>query len=102
MSSSSPTTTSILNELETAPAFSFRVKVYNLEPVGSWIDKGTGHVGCNYIHELQGPALVVYSENDPSAILIQSKIQVDDIYERQGGRFVSMSRSLNGLTYQLR
>ena len=32
----------------------------------AWDDKGTGHVSCAYVDQLQGMALVVRSEDDDS------------------------------------
>lgn len=62
----------------------WRVKLYRLEVEGSWIDQGTGFVECKYIPEIRAPALIVLNEAG-DRFLLQSKIQCDDIYERQGG-----------------
>ena len=34
----------------------------------AWDDKGTGHVSCAYVDQLQGMALVVRSEDDDSKL----------------------------------
>ncbi len=63
----------------------WRVKLYELEPEGAWVDKGTGFVICCILPSLGCPALVVTSEESDDKILLQSKIQSEDNYEQQGG-----------------
>lgn len=63
----------------------YRVKLYELEQSGSWVDRGVGHVTVMMVAALQGPALCIVSE-ETGAFLLQSKIQSDDLYERQGGK----------------
>jgi protein phosphatase-4 regulatory subunit 3 len=65
----------------------WRVKLYQLAKEGAWIDHGTGHVSCKYVQSLGGLAIVVINENDNSTLL-QSRVQHEDIYERQGGRLL--------------
>lgn len=64
----------------------WRVKLYQLESEGSWLDQGTGFVECKYIPNIQAPALIVQNEDD-GMLLLQAKIQCEDIYERQGGTY---------------
>jgi hypothetical protein len=66
----------------------YRVKLYQLEADGAWVDIGTGNLICSYVEELKAPALILTSEDDPQHVLLMSKIQLDDIYERQGGKLM--------------
>lgn len=61
----------------------WRVKLYQLESEGTWLDQGTGYVTCKNLPNLGGTAVVVMREDD-SSLLLQSKILQDDVYERQG------------------
>lgn len=70
----------------------WRIKLYELEDQGAWIDKGTGFVHCKVVNELGGPALVIRSEENDGVIFFQSKIQTDDVYEIQGGMQVAQYR----------
>lgn len=63
----------------------WRIKLYELEEQGAWIDKGTGFVHCKVVSELGGPALVIRSEENDGVIFFKSKIYTDDVYEVQGG-----------------
>ena len=63
----------------------WRIKLYELEEQGAWIDKGTGFVHCKVVNELGGPALVIRSEENDGVIFFKSKIYTDDVYEVQGG-----------------
>lgn len=65
----------------------WRVKLYELEPEGAWVDKGTGYVACRIAPTLNCPALVVTSEDDEEVILLESKLRSNDTYEQQGGSF---------------
>lgn len=62
----------------------WRVKLYQLESEGAWQDQGTGVVHCKSVATL-GPAICVSKEDNDDSYFLQSKIQCDDIYERQGG-----------------
>jgi len=66
----------------------WRIKLYELEDEGSWIDKGTGFVHCKVVGELGGPALVIRSEENDGVIFFQSKVQEDDVYEIQGDNII--------------
>lgn len=70
----------------------WRVKLYELESSGSWIDRGVGHVRVDLLPAVQPqathshvPSLCIISEENGS-YLLQSKIQSDDLYEKQGGK----------------
>ena len=69
----------------TSNNINMRVKLYQLESEGSWLDRGTGHVICKYVSSIEAPALIMYNEDDIDNVIIQSRIQLEDIYERQGG-----------------
>ena len=64
----------------------WRIKLYELEEEGAWIDKGTGFVHVKYVTELGCPALVIRSEENDGVIFFQSKVNTEDIYEIQGGK----------------
>jgi len=60
---------------------SWRVKLYQLEAEGVWQDLGTGDVCCS---SEEGYPMVVVWHEDKQRTLLKSKVQSDDIYERQG------------------
>eukprot|EP01031_Cornospumella_fuschlensis_P047005 gene47005-57562_t len=67
---------------------SWRAKLYELESTGSWLDQGTGFV----LSELQlrgdEPCLVMLSEEDENKTLLTSRIQSDEMYEKQGENLI--------------
>lgn len=63
----------------------WRVKLYELEQSGTWVDLGVGYVVVQVVIELGGPALCVVSEAERDKYLLVSKIQSEDLYEKQGG-----------------
>jgi protein phosphatase 4 regulatory subunit 3 len=75
--------------------YGWRVKLYQLESegAGAWQDQGTGNVICKSV--LSGPAIVVMneSEDEEYAPLLQSKIQIEDVYERQGESIIMWRES---------
>ena len=73
------------------PASEWRIKLYELEEQGAWIDKGTGFVQCKVVPTVGGPALVIRNEANDGEVFFQSKIQVDDVYEIQGGENKSIA-----------
>lgn len=108
----------------------FRVKLYALTTEGSWKDRGTGTIECAYVPSLGAPALVVTEDGDDSSmnndhthpidenksieesttpssdhkkpnILIQSKIQCEDIYERQGESIIMWREASLDIDYAL-
>ncbi|CAM9777008.1 unnamed protein product, partial [Ectocarpus fasciculatus] len=62
---------------------SCRVKLYQLESEGNWLDQGTGFVSCSHLQSTEGPSMTICREDD-DLVLLQSKIVLDDVYERQG------------------
>ena len=66
----------------------WRIKLYELETTGAWLDKGTGYVTCKQIEELGGPALQIVSEDAPGLVFFRSKIQSEDVYELQGENII--------------
>lgn len=63
----------------------WRVKLYELESSGNWIDLGVGYVAVQLVSELAGPALCIASEAEKGKYILVSKIQSEDLYEKQGG-----------------
>ena len=59
-----------------------KVKVYRLNTDGGWLDLGTGYANCHIRDEI--PYLIVMTEALPSTLLLESKIRIEDVYERQG------------------
>lgn len=75
--------------------YGWRVKLYQLESegAGAWQDQGTGNVICKSV--LSGPAIVVMNESEDEEFppLLQSKIQLEDVYERQGESIIMWRES---------
>ena len=77
--------------MATAPAHTsvvgngWRVKLYELEADGAWVDKGTGYVACRILPRLGCPGLMVTNEENPNEMLLKSRIRFDENYELQGG-----------------
>lgn len=82
----------------------FLIKLYILND-GAWSDQGTGYVQCVYEtdklkdngnhSEVSAPALVVMKDECPNLELLCTRIQLEDIYERQGGRFLLIQWIMN-------
>ena len=72
----------------------WRVKLYELESTGNWIDLGVGHVQVQNVTELGGPALCIASEAERGKYILVSKIQSEDLYEKQGGTWSRLLRSV--------
>jgi hypothetical protein len=66
----------------------WRVKLYELEQSGTWVDHGIGFAYIQLLSTFSGPALSVVSESNHDQHLLQSKIQSEDLYEKQGGIFL--------------
>ena len=64
----------------------WRVKLYELENSGNWVDHGIGFSYIQLSSSLEGPVLAVISEKNSEEFLLQSKIHSEDFYEKQGGR----------------
>ncbi|KAJ3322231.1 Platinum sensitivity protein [Boothiomyces sp. JEL0866] len=59
-----------------------RVKVYEMTDTGTWIDKGTGHVECKYIDQVESYCIIVRSETDGSCVM-NSKVQLSEYVRQQ-------------------
>ena len=59
----------------------WRVKLYQLETGGAWLDQGTG--SATYRNSEGGPMIVVMNMDNTEALL-ESKIKSEDVYEKQG------------------
>ena len=77
--------------LEEGVSSGWRVKLYELETTGNWIDLGVGYVVVQIVTELGGPALCIVSEQEKDKYILVSKIQSEDLYEKQGGNVVHFS-----------
>ena len=68
----------------------WRVKLYQLEMGGIWNDQGTGFVSCEQIicdDTSDAPSYADYlmvKKEENNVVLLQSSIQYEDAYERQG------------------
>eukprot|EP01038_Epipyxis_sp_PR26KG_P008950 gene8950-12067_t len=71
--------------------YGWRVKLYELEKSGAWIDKGTGYViavpAQDPSHPSDGPCMYVTNEVTQE-ILLKSKIRMEDVYEKQGENII--------------
>ena len=63
----------------------WRVKLYQLKEGNGWDDQGTGYLECVFLTTIRAPAFIIRKEDDPS-VVFESKIQCEDVYERQGGQ----------------
>ena len=68
----------------------WRVKLYELEAEGAWVDKGTGYAACRILSGVNAPGLVVTNEEKPHDVLLRSRIRFDENYELQGGELMSL------------
>ncbi|GAX85578.1 hypothetical protein CEUSTIGMA_g12993.t1 [Chlamydomonas eustigma] len=62
----------------------WRAKVYKLNGEGSWIDRGTGMICCDWLEQAGSHGLVVISEEEENKTLLVHKISKEDIYQRSG------------------
>ncbi|EOD38981.1 hypothetical protein EMIHUDRAFT_223819 [Emiliania huxleyi CCMP1516] len=69
-----------------------RAKVYCLNSNGQWDDRGTGHAAVQYSPEDEAAFVVVVSEDDGSQVLLQARVHMEDIYQRQQGAALSCRR----------
>ena len=67
------------------PEARHRAKVYCLNEDGQWDDRGTGHAAVQYLPAEEAAFIVVLSEEDGSSHLLQARVLMDDIYQRQQG-----------------
>lgn len=62
----------------------WRVKLYELEASGTWIDLGVGYVSIREVNDLKGRALCIMNESDRGRPILISKLLTEDLYEKQG------------------
>ena len=67
------------------PEARHRAKVYCLNEDGQWDDRGTGHAAVQYLPAEEAAFIVVLSEDDCASHLLQARVLMDDIYQRQQG-----------------
>ena len=60
-----------------------RTKVYLLNDDGQWDDRGTGHAEIQYMPAEDAAFIIVMSEENAETSLLQTKIHMQDIYQRQ-------------------
>lgn len=63
----------------------WRVKLYQLDSAGAWLDRGTGSVSCS---TAESDSYLILVDEDDGSILLQSKIAFDDRYERQNENII--------------
>jgi len=78
-----------------------RAKVYCLNSNGQWDDRGTGHAAVQYSPEDEAAFVVVVSEDDGSQVLLQARVHMEDIYQRQQETIVSWNEPETGVDYAL-
>jgi hypothetical protein len=77
----------------------WRVKLYQLEAGGIWNDQGTGFVSCEQVacnDSAETSAFAGYlivKREDNNTVLLQSAIQYEDAYERQGESIIMWRES---------
>ena len=67
------------------PEARHRAKVYCLNEDGQWDDRGTGHAAVQYLPAEEAAFIVVMSEEDGATHLLQARVLMEDIYQRQQG-----------------
>ena len=69
-----------------------RVKIYYLSPSGEWNERGTGNVEIRDA-ESDNKLVIIKEDNenesDDHIFLLESRISMDDIYQRQQGLLTS-------------
>lgn len=78
-----------------------RAKVYCLNEDGQWDDRGTGHAAVQYMPAEEAAFIVVLSEEDGASHLLQARVLMDDIYQRQQDTIVSWNEPETGVDYAL-
>jgi hypothetical protein len=84
ISSRSPRRNGLSSSNNTNMRGGWRVKLYELEQSGTWVDHGIGFAYIQLVSSFNGPALCVISESNQDHYLLESKIQSEDLYEKQG------------------
>mmetsp|Transcript_41571 Transcript_41571/g.69143 ORF Transcript_41571/g.69143 Transcript_41571/m.69143 type:complete len:821 (-) Transcript_41571:191-2653(-) len=78
-----------------------RAKVYCLNENGQWDDRGTGHAAVQYSPAEEAAFVVVLSEDDGSSALLNARVHMEDIYQRQQETIVSWNEPETGVDYAL-
>lgn len=78
-----------------------RAKVYCLNEEGKWDDRGTGHAAVQFMPVEDAAFIVVMSEEDVSVCLLQTRVHLQDIYQRQQDTIVSWNEPETGVDYAL-
>jgi len=72
-----------------------RAKVYQLNTVGQWDDRGTGFVVCQYLQSYGFACIILVNEEDQTPLL-ETRVVAEDIYQRQGETIISWTEPSNG------
>lgn len=72
-----------------------RAKVYQLNNVGQWDDRGTGYAACQYLQGYGFACIILVNEEDSTPIL-ETRVSPEDIYQRQGETIISWTEPQNG------
>lgn len=78
-----------------------RTKVYLLNDDGQWDDRGTGHAEIQYMPAEDAAFIIVMSEENAETSLLQTKIHMQDIYQRQQDTIISWNEPDTGVDYAL-
>ena len=76
-----------------------RTKVYLLNDDGQWDDRGTGHAEIQYMPAEDAAFIIVMSEENAETSLLQTKIHMQDIYQRQQDTIISWNEPDTGVDY---
>mmetsp|Transcript_29119 Transcript_29119/g.79506 ORF Transcript_29119/g.79506 Transcript_29119/m.79506 type:complete len:870 (+) Transcript_29119:94-2703(+) len=87
--------------MEAADSARHRAKVYCLNANGNWDDRGTGHAAVQYSPAEQAAFVVVISEDEGHQTLLQARVHMEDIYQRQQETIVSWNEPVTGVDYAL-
>jgi len=93
LASSSSSSSSSDEDDDTPPQKNgWRVKLYRLNTDGSWDDRGTGRIVCEYSEQTklkQEPTLVMKAEQVGNQVLLRSKVLLREAYQRQGDNIIT-------------
>jgi protein phosphatase-4 regulatory subunit 3 len=87
--------------MDTGAEARHRAKVYCLNEDGQWDDRGTGHAAVQYMPAEEAAFIVVLSEEDGASHLLQARVLMEDIYQRQQDTIVSWNEPETGVDYAL-
>jgi hypothetical protein len=71
----------------------WRVKLYELDPQGAWLDRGTGGAalvdnGPESDSSISKYCISVVDEEENCKVILNSPLKMQDIYERQGENII--------------